>query len=317
MSRIHLISLPTALLCALLLIGCSDDDNGGGSTAAADGSFRLLVFSRTAGFRHASIETGVEAVRQLGLMHGFEVDHTEDPADFNADNLARYAAVMWLSTTGNVLDEVQQQAFEDYITAGGGYVGVHSASDTEYDWPFYGELVGAYFHNHPIFPLAAGEGPGVQGGELRVEAGDHPSTAQLPLPWAISDEFYSFRSNPRGTVRVLLNIDEATYNQDPNTSNIGQDSFIIGETGTMNDHPMSWCHDRLGGHAWYTALGHSISLYENVDFSQHLLGGILTAAGRLPADCEPREDGPLAEPASGPALPPLMSLPEILFPLSD
>lgn len=320
--------LPRASIAAavlgLALAACGSD----GPTTAAEGeAFRLLVFSRTEGFRHASIETGVETVRQLGLMHGFAVEHTEDPAAFTPENLARFAAVMWLSTTGNVLDEAQKAAFEAYIRSGGGYVGVHSASDTEYDWPFYGELVGAYFHSHPVFPVTDPEGPGVQAGELHLEAPDHPATAHLPVPWRVRDEFYSFRTNPRGRVRVLLNIDESSYEQDPNTTNItalgalfasfsngfqslpGLDALLdgnllIGETGVMNDHPMSWCHDRLGGRAWYTALGHSISIYGDPDFRRHLLGGILTAARRLPADCAPREDGPFAEPNTGPALPP-------------
>lgn len=302
-------TLLAGLVASALLAGCgSSEDNEAGSSA----DFRVLVFSRTAGFRHASIETGVDTVRQLGQMHGFRVDHTEDAAAFTPDNLARYAAVLWLSTTGIVLDAGQKAAFEQYIANGGGYAGVHSASDTEYDWPFYGELVGAYFHSHPVFPLTASEGPGVQEGVLHLEAPDHPATAHLPVPWAISDEFYAFRSNPRGTVRVLLNIDEASYDQDPNTTNIGNDTFLIGETGTMNDHPMSWCHDRLGGRAWYTALGHSVSLYGDTNFRLHLLNGILTAARRVPADCAPREDGPLAERDTGPAFPPLIPLPEVL-----
>ena len=291
------------LVLAAPLVGCGSE-GGGASATVENGGFRLLVFTRTEGFRHASIPTGVETVEQLGLMHGFEVVHTEDPEAFNADNLGRFAAVMWLNTTGDVLDEAQQRAFEDYIANGGGYVGVHSASDTEYDWPFYGELVGAYFKNHPVFPVTAEEGPGVQEGVLRREAAEHPSTAHLPEAWTLEDEFYAFRSNPRGVVRVLMNIDEDSYNQDPNTSNLpDSDSFPLGETGEMNDHPMSWCHDNLGGMAWYSAIGHSIGLYDDGDFRQHLLGGILTAARRQPADCAPREDGPLAEPEEGPAAP--------------
>jgi uncharacterized protein len=326
MRKTLLANLMAAALAGPLLAGCGGDD----APAASGEAFRVLVFSRTAGFRHASIETGVDTVRQLGLMHGFAVDHTEDPAAFTPDNLAQYAAVLWLSTTGTVLeDAAQRAAFEQYIGSGGGYVGVHSASDTEYDWPFYGELVGAYFHSHPVLPLDDPEGPGVQSAEFHLEAPEHPAVAHLPVPWTIRDEFYSFRTNPRGTVRVLLNVDEATYDQDPNTTNIValgalfntftsgfqqlptldqllDDRLLIGETGVMNDHPMSWCHDRLGGRAWYTALGHSVSIYSDANFRQHLLNGILTAAGRVSADCAPRENGPLAEPNTGPAFPPLV-----------
>lgn len=320
-----------ALMLAATLSGCGGSEPLSATPSANSGeSFRVLVFSRTETFRHVSIETGVDTVRQLGLMHGFAVDHTEDPVDFTPDNLARYAAVLWLSTTGHVLGDEQKAAFEQYIRGGGGYVGVHSASDTEYDWPFYGELVGAYFHSHPVLPFNDPEGPGVQSGELHLEAPDHPATAHLPVPWTIRDEFYSFRSNPRGQVRVLLNIDEDSYEQDPNTTNITalsalfasfsngfqtlpdpalllDGNLLIGETGVMNDHPMSWCHDRLGGRAWYTALGHSISIYSDPHFRRHLLGGILTAARQIPADCIPREEGPFAEPNTGPALPPFLS----------
>ena len=157
-----------------------------------------------------------------------------------------------------------------------------------------------------MFPLGAEGGPGVQPGDLHLEAPDHPAVAHLPVPWTISDEFYSFRTNPRGTVRVLLNIDEDSYDQDPNTTNISGSTFIIGETGTMNDHPMSWCHDRFEGRTWYTALGHSTALYADANFRRHLLNGILTAARRVAADCVPREDGPLAERDTGPAFPPLL-----------
>ncbi|MES0873814.1 ThuA domain-containing protein [Sinimarinibacterium thermocellulolyticum] len=317
-------NLMAGALAAPLFAGCGSADAPAASTEA----FRVLVFSRTAGFRHASIETGVDTVRTLGAQHGFGVDHTEDPAAFSTENLAQYAVVLWLSTTGDVLDEAQQLAFEQYIGAGGGYAGVHSASDTEYDWPFYGELVGAYFHSHPVFPVNDPQGPGVQSAQLHLEAPDHPAVAHLPVPWTIRDEFYSFRTNPRGQVRVLLNIDEASYAQDPNTTNIAalaelfasassgftrlpdpdallDERLLIGETGTMNDHPMSWCHDRLGGRAWYTALGHSVSIYGDANFRQHLLNGILTAARRVDADCVPREDGPLAERDTGPAFPDL------------
>lgn len=293
------------LICAVLLAGmlaaCGGDAD---APPTESGTFRLLVYSQTEGFRHNSIETGVETVTQLGAMNGFTVDHSEDPAVFSDGNLARYAAVLWLNTTGNLLDDEQRRAFEDFVADGGGYAGVHSAADSNFDWPFYEELVGAYFHSHPVFPVFADEGPGVQDGELRVEAPEHPTTAHLPDPWVISDEFYSFRRNPRGIVRVLLNIDEDSYDQDPNTTNISADQgFIIGETGTMNDHPMSWCHDNLGGRAWYTALGHSIGLYDDSEFRRHLLNGILVAARRVEADCAPREDGPLAEPNEGPAAP--------------
>src|SRR5689334_4966437 len=150
--------------------------------------FAVLVFSRTAGFRHDVIEVGVEAVRLLGAQHGFVVDASEDPQVFTDQRLARYRVVMFLNTTGSVLDAQQQNAFERFIRNGNGFVGVHSATDTSYEWPWYGKLVGAWFRNHPHIQPA------------RVEILDamHPSTAHLPRTWERVDEWYNFRSAPAG-----------------------------------------------------------------------------------------------------------------------
>src|SRR6478752_1017029 len=149
---------------------------------------RVLVFSKTAAFRHGSIPAGVQAIKELGAANNFAVDATEDAAAFTPENLARYAAVVWLSTTGDVLDATQQTAFENYIRAGGGYAGVHAASDTEYTWNWYGGLVGAYFGSHPENQTAT------------VEVVDHvhPSSKHLPSRWSRFDEWYGFQSNPRG-----------------------------------------------------------------------------------------------------------------------
>lgn len=246
-------------------------------------AFRVLVFSRTTGFRHASIPDGIRAIRELGEQHGFDVDATEDPAWFTHDRLHRYAAVIFLSTTGTVLDtRTQRSALESYIRAGGGYVGIHSAADTEYEWPFYGRLVGAYFNCHPVQQAAFfdNEGP------------EHPATAHLAERFTVVDEFYSFRTNPRPDVDVLLTIDESTYLPDPNTTNLplnadgeynetwfpGETGYMSGERGVPGDHPMSWTHRNLGGTSFYTALGHENYLYDQEWFQQHLLGGILSAA---------------------------------------
>ncbi len=227
-------------------------------TAAVQGpDFRVLVFTKTAGFRHLSIPDGIALVEALGVEHNFAVDTTENAADFNLSNLQRYAAVIWLSTTGDVLDSSQQAAFEAYIQAGGGYAGVHSATDTEYDWPWYGELLGngAWFLAHPA----------IQAATLHTEIGGHRSTRHLPPVFEFTDEWYNFQANPRPAVRVLLTIDEATYT--PGFGAMGP------------DHPISWYHRFDGGRAWYTAMGHRTETFENAAFAQHLLGGILWVAG--------------------------------------
>jgi type 1 glutamine amidotransferase len=222
---------------------------------------RILVFTRTMGFRHDSIPDGVAAVKRIGEGR-YEVDATEDPLVFSDENLARYAAVVFLSTTGEVLEKPQQEAFERYIRGGGGFAGVHAAADTAYEWPFYGALVGAYFKGHPA----------IQPAEIDVEDRTHPSTRMLPERWSRTDEWYTYRDNPRGRVHVLMTLDETTY-----------------EGGGMgDDHPIAWTTTAkttptVGkGRGWYTGGGHTKESFIEPLFEQHLRGGILWAAGLAP-----------------------------------
>ena len=216
--------------------------------------YRVLVFSRTAGFRHDSIPDGIAAVRTLGEQSGFLVDATEDQTIFTDSGLAGYGAVIFLLTTGHVLDNSQQAAFERYIAAGNGFVGVHSAADTEYHWPWYGGLIGAYFASHPDIQPAA----------VHREDANHPSTVSLPDVWVRTDEWYNFQTNPRDTpdIHVLASLDESSYSG-----------------GTMNDHPIAWYQEYAGGRAWYTAGGHTRESYSEPLFLQHLLGGLEYAVG--------------------------------------
>jgi cytochrome c len=218
-------------------------------------TFSVLVFSRTAGFRHDSIPAGIAAIRQQGSTRGFSVDATEDPNAFTDDGLARYKAIVFLSTTGDVLNASQQSAFERFIRRGGGFAGVHAASDTEYDWPFYGALVGAYFAGHPDIQTAT----------IQIEDRGHPSTSMLPQSWIRRDEWYNFQRNPRGSVTVLATLDERTYSG-----------------GTMSpDHPIIWAHTFEGGRAWYTAGGHSSESFSEPLFAEHLGRAILWVAGAI------------------------------------
>ena len=218
-------------------------------------TFSILVFSKTAGFRHDSIPAGIAAVRQLGGTRGFSVDATEDASAFTDESLARYKAVVFLSTTGDVLNSAQEAAFERYIRRGGGFVGVHSATDTEYDWPFYGALVGAYFAGHPD----------IQSATIQIEDPAHPVVAPLPRPWTRRDEWYNFRQSPRGRVNVLATLDERTYTG-----------------GTMAaDHPIVWSHTYEGGRSIYTALGHTQETFSETAFIDHFGRAILWAAGAI------------------------------------
>ena len=242
------------------------DDNGA--------QFRALVFSKTTGFRHDAIPAGIQAVNELGQAHDFQVDATEDASVFTDAILSHYDVVVFMSTTGDPLNAEQQAAFERYIRAGGGYAGVHAAADTEYDWHWYGGLVGAYFRNHPA---------GTPTATVNVEDPDNHSTQGLPSPWQRVDEWYNYRApdgssqddySPRaGGVHVLIGLDEATYDEDDGNT-------------TDDDHPISWCQRYDGGRSWYTGMGHTQATYADADFRKHLLGGLELAAGKVEdADC--------------------------------
>jgi uncharacterized protein len=228
--------------------------------AAAVDPFRILVFSKTTGFRHDSIPAGITAIRNLGQQNNFLVDATEDDTQFNDTNLARYAAVVFLSATGDpVSTQVEKDAFQRYIQRGGGFVGIHAAADSGYNWPWYGQLVGAYFKSHPAQQPAL----------IKVEDPNHPSTQGLPAQFTRFDEWYDYQTNPRSSVHVLTTLDESTYSG-----------------GTMGaDHPNTWCHNFDGGRSWYTGLGHTTESFSEANFLRLLLGGIQTAAGAVAANC--------------------------------
>lgn len=240
-------------------------------TAAAEPEFRVLVFSKTVGYRHASITNGIVAIKQLGQENNFVVEATENSSQFTSENLRRFRVVVFLSTIGDILDESQQTAFQQWLRNGGGLVAVHAAisgnSATEGGWPWYGQLLCTDFLNHP---------PGISKATLVVEDHQHPSTAHLPRRWERTDEWYNFTVSPRGKARVLLNIDETTF-----------------KGGTLGaDHPMTWCKKSEGGTVWYTALGHTPESFSETEFLKHLLGGIQVAAGVKQGDWTPNAAPP-------------------------
>ena len=227
----------------------------GGACAAQDA---VLVFSRTLGFRHGSIADGIAMVQQLGAQNGFSVEATEDPTRFTAAGLAPYDAVIFLSTTGNVLDDAQQTAFQAWLEGGRGWVGIHAAADCEYSWPWYGAQVlgnGAWFQNHPA----------IQQATVLREVADDPSTAHLPAAFSFTDEWYNFRANPRSGATVLLRIDESSY--------------APGNGAMGADHPISWKRPVGAGRAWYTGMGHRSETFADPRFRLHVLGGIQWAMG--------------------------------------
>ena len=212
----------------------------------------VLIFSKTNGFRHESIPAGIEAIKKLGASNGFDVVATEDSLEINKSNLKKFAAVIFLSPTGKVFGPEQEEAFQNYIEQGGGYVGIHAATDCEYNWPWYGKLAGAYFKGHPS----------QQEAKLIIVNKNHPSTAGLPDTWVRKDEWYNFKDiNP--DITVLIKIDESSYKG--------------GENG--GDHPMAWYHAYDGGRAFYTELGHTNESFSDPLYLKHLLGGIEYAMG--------------------------------------
>ncbi|MDF2159087.1 ThuA domain-containing protein [Algoriphagus sp. CAU 1675] len=223
------------------------------------GKPKVLIFSKTAGFYHESIPDGIAAIQKLGAENGFEVDETKNAEDINEANLEQYSAVIFLSTTGDVLNQFQEADFERYIQAGGGYVGIHAAADTEYDWAWYNQLVGGYFADHPGINDPH---PNVQPGVVHKTAEKHPSTDFLPDPWERTDEWYSYKQvSP--TTKKLLMLDEASY----------QGGLDMGE------HPIAWYHDFDGGRAFYTGGGHTKESFSEELFLKHMLAGIQYAIG--------------------------------------
>jgi cytochrome c len=249
-----------AFAFALSAIECSSTASdsaalGGGPSGGASPSDtrRLLLMSKTAGFRHESIADGIHAVQELGAQHDWEVVATEDGAMFNEATLSRFDAVLFLNTTGDILDAPAEAALENFVTSGGGFVGVHAATDTEPDWTWYRELLGAHFASHPA----------IQEASVHVEDPSHPATVELPDPWLRVDEWYNFDQNPRGVARVLLSLEESSY-----------------EGGTMGaDHPIAWTRELGESRVFYSALGHTAESYTEPAFLAHLAGGIAWVLG--------------------------------------
>ncbi len=229
------------------------------SCSKREGKPRILVFSKTGGYHHESIAQGNAAIEKLGSENNFDVDTTTDAAMFDDNGLKNYAAVVFLSTTGDVLNSYQEASFERYIQAGGGYMGIHAAADCEYDWGWYGRLVGAYFLDHPGINDTF---PNVQPGILNVIDKNNNAVKHLPAQWQRTDEFYSFKKMNKD-VHVLMTIDEKSYHGGKNGDN----------------HPMTWYHDYDGGRAFYTELGHTKESFSEDNYLKLILGGIKYALG--------------------------------------
>ena len=233
-----------AIALLLFLFSCAEDKP------------KVLVFSKTKGYRHASIKAGKAALLKMGAEKGFAVDTTESADAFTEENLKKYNAVVFLSTTGDVLNPAQQNEFMRFIQAGGGYLGIHAAADTEYDWWWYGKLVGAYFLSHPEQQEAK-----------FVKVAPFGNGLNLPDEWMRKDELYNYKKiNPE--INVLYKLDETSYKG--------------GENG--DNHPIAWYHDFDGGRSFYTGMGHTDESYLDPQYLDHVYQGLVYAMGKSKPD---------------------------------
>ena len=215
--------------------------------SASQAQKKVLIFTKTTGFRHDNIEKGVVVLKDILKKENIGSYHTEDSNVFLSDSLKSFDAVIFFSTTGTILDDAQKKSFENYMRSGKGFMGIHAAADTEYQWPWYGELVGAYFASHPA----------VQEAKINVLKRKHKSTKHLDKVWIHKDEWYDFKDVKPG-IHVLMTLDETSYKN--------------GRMGKF--HPIAWFREYDGARMFYTGLGHTKESFDEVNFQKHLIGGV-------------------------------------------
>lgn len=244
----HILSIAILLLASVSLTTAQDQ-------------YSVLLFTKTAGFHHVSIHEGVDAIRKLGDRHHFRVDWQESSGVFKAENLEKYSVIIFLNTTGDILDDEQQLAMESFIRSGKGFVGIHSAADTEYEWPWYTRMLGRMFKIHPK----------IQTAKLRTVNQNFPGMETTPDSRIWTDEWYQYQEEMSDDLNYLITVDEKTF--DPKVKwgdNIGE--------GMGDFHPMAWYHEYDGGRAYYTGLGHVPSTFSDPVFLDQLAGAIWWAA---------------------------------------
>lgn len=237
MKYIHCVFSALVLLCSSV-------------TKAQD---KVLIFSKTAAFRHESIPKGAATVAEILKNAQITSVHTEDASYFNADSLQQFGAIIFLSTTGDILNKDQKEAFQTFIRSGKGFVGIHASSDTEHNWPWYGGLVGGYFSSHPA----------VQEAKIDVIETEHISTSHLSKIWWHKDEWYDYKDVQPG-LHILMKLDEESYQG--------------GKMGKF--HPIAWFQPYDGGRSFYTGLGHTDESFDVLNFQKHILGGVKYALGK-------------------------------------
>ena len=219
-------------------LNCSDNN-----------SYSVLVITETKGWVHDSIESGLKLIQNIGNKNNFNVYHSDNSSVITYKNLKEIKTIIFLNTTEEILTDVEQKVMESFIKSGKGFVGVHAAADTEYNWQWYGKLVGAYYRNHPE----------VMNGKILTI--NHKITNHLDSEWEIEDEWYNF-DYVNYDINILLHLDE--------------DSYVGGEHPDY--HPITWYHEYDGGRSFYTGLGHTKEVYDDERFIKLLEKGILYAS---------------------------------------
>ncbi len=228
---------------------------------------KVLVISKCGGFRHTTCSYGKPVITKIGEESGrFTTICTEDSSFFNDDFLADIDCVVWNNATGSFMTDDQKAALLKYVREGGGYVGIHAATDSHYDWPEYRDLVGGWFDGHPWNEEVT----------IKVEVPDHPASEPVEGPWVISDEIYQHRNWSRDDLCVLMSLD-------PN----GTDFTKQGMKREDKDYGIAWCRSFGEGRSFYTALGHRNEVFDNPTFQAHLLNAILWAMGDVEWECKP------------------------------
>ena len=230
-----------------------------GPRAAADEVHKLLYITHSAGYRHEVLPLSMQILEELGAKAGwFEVTATEDVTGLTARNLEQYAAVVFY-TTGEVPISAQQKAdLLGFVEGGKGFVGIHSATDTFYEWPEYGRLIRAYFDQHPWHQEVT----------IRVEDREHPATRHLGAEFRITDEIYQFKDFSRANVHVLLSLDPASV-----------DLTLPDVHRADRDFAIAWTRSQGKGRVFYTALGHRPEVWRDARFQRHLVEGLRWAVG--------------------------------------
>ena len=238
----------------------------------AQKQFKVLLITETGGWYHESLEAGVIAVNELAAIHNFDVERQQNAQKITEDKLKKFDVIIFLNTTGDIFDENEKQAIQKFIQSGKGYVGIHAASDTEYNWEWYTKLVGRMFYIHPSQQTA----------KLKILNHDFPGLEGFPDSLLWTDEWYEFSPEKVSGLKYLITVDEKTYKPETVWKSKEKDAtgnFIeLSTKGMGNFHPISWYHEFDGGRSFYTALGHINNVYKNHWFLEHLYGGIYYAA---------------------------------------